>query len=110
MTTGANVAVEAAFAKGATKVIVADAHGDMLNILPDELHQEVLLVRGTPRPLTMMEGLDEGFDTAFLVGYHAMSGTDRGSWHTPTPGRRTPSASMALPSASRVSTPRSPAT
>ena len=78
MTAEANAAVEAAFAKGAIKVVVADAHGDMLNILPDELHQDALLVRGTPRPLTMMEGLNEGFDAAFLVGYHAMSGTDRG--------------------------------
>jgi D-amino peptidase len=78
MTAEANAAVEAALENGATQVIVADSHGDMLNILPDELHEEALLVRGSPRPLTMMEGLDETFDAAFLVGYHSMSGTTRG--------------------------------
>jgi D-amino peptidase len=50
----------------------------MRNLLPDELHQDVLLVRGTPRPLSQMEGLDGTFDAAFLVGYHSMAGSARG--------------------------------
>ncbi len=78
MTEEANAAIEAAYDRGATEGVVADSHGDMLNILPDVLHEDALLVRGTPRPLTMMEGLDETFDAAFLIGYHAMSGTSRG--------------------------------
>jgi D-amino peptidase len=78
MTAEANAAVEAALEKGATQVVVADSHGHMRNILPDELHQDALLVRGSPRPLTMMEGLDETFDAAFLVGYHSMAGTAKG--------------------------------
>ncbi|MBN1642897.1 MAG: M55 family metallopeptidase [Anaerolineae bacterium] len=78
MTGEANAAIEAAFEAGATEVVVADSHGDMLNILPDELDERSLLVRGTPRPLTMMEGLDGSFDAAFLIGYHAMSGTSTG--------------------------------
>jgi D-amino peptidase len=78
MTQEANAAIEAALARGATEVVVADAHGRMRNLLPDVLHEEALLVRGTPRPLSMMEGLDETFEAAFLVGYHSMSGTAKG--------------------------------
>ena len=78
MTAEANAAVEAALECGATEVVVADAHGNMRNLLPDELHEDALLVRGSPRPLCMMEGLDETFDAAFLIGYHSMSGTAHG--------------------------------
>ena len=55
----------------ATEIIVADSHGHMRNLLADELHEDALLVRGSPRPGTMMEGLDETFDAAFLIGYHS---------------------------------------
>jgi D-amino peptidase len=85
MTGEANAAIEAAFAHGASEVVVADSHGSMTNLLPDELHEDALLVRGKPRPLCMMEGLDETFDAVFLVGYHAMSGTAKGNMaHTYT--------------------------
>jgi D-amino peptidase len=78
MTAEANAAVEGALEAGATEVVVADSHGHMFNMLPDELHEDALLVRGTPRPLTMMEGLDETFDAAFFVGYHSQAGTPEG--------------------------------
>ena len=66
MTAEANAAVEAAYESGATTVVVADSHGSMRNLLPDELHEDALLVQGSPRPLTMMEGLDESFDAVFI--------------------------------------------
>jgi D-amino peptidase len=78
MTAEANAAIEGALEGGATEVLVADSHGHMRNLLPDELHEEALLVRGSPRPLGMVEGLDESFDAAFFVGYHARAGTARG--------------------------------
>jgi len=78
MTAEANAAIEGALEAGATEVVVADSHGHMFNMLPDELHEDALLVRGSPRPLTMMEGLDETFDAAFLVGYHSQAGTPKG--------------------------------
>jgi D-amino peptidase len=78
MTAETNAAIEGALAAGATEFVVADSHGHMRNILPDDLYEEALLVRGSPRPLTMMEGLDKTFDAAFFVGYHSMAGTDRG--------------------------------
>lgn len=78
MTAETNAAVEAALEAGATEVVIADAHGHMRNILPDELHEDVLLVRGSPRPLSMMEGLDETFAAVFFVGYHSMAGDPKG--------------------------------
>ncbi len=78
MTAEANAAIDAAVEAGATAVVIADAHGHMRNILPDELHQDALLVRGSPRPLSMMDGLDETFAAVFFVGYHSMAGDPRG--------------------------------
>lgn len=78
MTAEANAAIEGALAAGASEVVVADAHGHMRNLLPDELHEKALLVRGSPRSLIMMEGLDDSFDAVFLVGYHSRAGTPRG--------------------------------
>jgi D-amino peptidase len=78
MTAEANAAIEGALEAGATEVVVADSHGHMRNLLPDELHEDALLVRGSPRPLGMMDGLDESFDAVLFVGYHSMAGTAQG--------------------------------
>lgn len=78
MTAEANAAVEGALEAGASQVVVADSHGHMRNILPDELNEKALLVRGSPRPQTMMEGLDASFTAACFVGYHSMAGTPTG--------------------------------
>ncbi|MBT9165587.1 MAG: D-aminopeptidase [Chloroflexi bacterium] len=78
MTAEANAAIEGALEGGATEVVIADSHGQMRNILPDELHEDALLVRGSPRPLSMMEGLDETFAAVFFVGYHSMAGEPKG--------------------------------
>jgi D-amino peptidase len=78
MTAEANSAIEGAFEAGAAEVHVADSHGHMRNLLPDELHEDALLVRGSPRPLGMMDGLDESFDAVLFVGYHSMAGTAQG--------------------------------
>ncbi len=78
MTAEANAAIEGAFEAGASEVVVADAHSAMRNLLPEELHEDALLVRGSPRPGTMMEGLDESFDAVFLVGYHSRAGNPKG--------------------------------
>jgi D-amino peptidase len=79
MTAEANAAIEGALAGGAEKIVVADSHSHMNNILTDELHEKAMLVRGSPRPLSMMQGLDETFDAAMLIGYHARSGDARGA-------------------------------
>jgi D-amino peptidase len=78
MTAEANAAIEGALAAGAKEIVVADSHSRMNNILADELHKKALLVRGSPRPLIMMEGLDDSFDAALLIGYHSRSGNALG--------------------------------
>lgn len=78
MTAEANAAIEGALAAGASEIVVADGHGYMRNLLPDELYEEATLVRGVPRPLLQMEGLDDTFDAVFLIGYHTQAGHSTG--------------------------------
>jgi D-amino peptidase len=78
LTLEVNAAIQAAREAGATEIVVSDSHGNMLNILPDLLPKDVKLVRSSPRPLTMMQGIDESFDAALLIGYHASTTNPRG--------------------------------
>ncbi|MDG4781602.1 M55 family metallopeptidase [Micromonospora sp. WMMD961] len=55
-------------------VWVADAHGTFRNILPEDLDRRAHPVRGAPRPLGMLAGLDEHTDAVLFVGYHARAG------------------------------------
>ena len=61
-----------------TEIYVSDAHGGMRNILPEELNEVAVLVRGTPKPLTQISGIDGSFDAAMFVGYHSKKGTLHG--------------------------------
>jgi D-amino peptidase len=74
MTAEVNAAIEAARDAGATKIVVSDSHGNGLNLLLDALPQDIELVRSWPRPLGMMEGIDESFGAAIFIGYHASAG------------------------------------
>lgn len=78
MTQEANAAIAAAREAGATEFVVADSHGNFQNLLPDKLPADVQLVRGGPRPLGMMQGLDESFDGVVFVGYHASTTNAKG--------------------------------
>jgi len=78
MTQEANAAIAAAREAGATEFVVADSHGNFQNLLPDRLPPDVQLVRGGPRPLGMMQGLDESFDGVIFVGYHASTTNAKG--------------------------------
>jgi len=67
---------------GFDKVVVADSHGPMVNILIDDLPEYVEIIRGYPRPLSMVSGV-EGCDAALFLGYHAKFGTAKSSFdHT----------------------------
>lgn len=81
MTGEANAAIQGALEAGATRVLVNDSHGGMRNLLIEELHaaEGVELITGTPKPHSMVEGLDESFDVAFFVGYHSRAGTLHGT-------------------------------
>lgn len=78
MTGEVNSAIKGAFDSGAERVLVADSHNVGLNLLPEELDQRAELVMGSPRPLSMMEGVQHGFEAVFFVGYHARPGTADG--------------------------------
>lgn len=78
MTAEVNAAIDAAREAGATEVVVGDSHGNGLNLLLDALPQDIVLVRAWPRPLGMMEGIDETFGAAIFIGYHASAGNTGG--------------------------------
>jgi D-amino peptidase len=74
MTAEANSAAVGAFKAGAKKVVINDAHGSMINIIIDKLDRRVQLISGSLKPLSMVQGIEDGFDLAFFIGYHAGMG------------------------------------
>ncbi len=65
-------ACDGAFEAGADQVLVKDAHGKASTILHDTLPRGVRLIRGwSAHPYKMMQGIDESFDAAMFIGYHA---------------------------------------
>ena len=67
MTAEVGAAIEAARNAGAIEFVVSDSHGNGQNLLMDKLPQDIQLVRSWPRPLCMMEGIDDSFDAAFFI-------------------------------------------
>ncbi len=70
-----DAALEGCVAAGAGAVVVCDAHGAGAGLSAEGLPAGCTLVGGLQPPLGMMSGLDESFDAALLVGYHARAGT-----------------------------------
>jgi D-amino peptidase len=75
MTEEANAAILGARAGGATEIVINDSHNDMNNLLLEELDPWADVIFGSPKPFSMMQGLDSTFGVAFFVGYHARAGT-----------------------------------
>jgi len=78
MTDEVLAAIEGARAAGATRFLVADSHGNGQNLLIERFPDDVEIVRSWPRPLHMMEGIDETFDAAVFIGYHAAATNPEG--------------------------------
>jgi D-amino peptidase len=74
LTAEVNAAISGAFAGGATRVVVKDAHGTGFNLLLDEVDPRVEIIAG-PSFLERFAGLDGSFAGVILLGYHAMAGT-----------------------------------
>jgi D-amino peptidase len=74
MTADVNAAIRGAFAGGAESVSVTDGHNNSRNILIEELDPRAVLNTGTPMPLSMVHGVDQGVDGVFFVGYHGRIG------------------------------------
>ena len=74
MTDEVNAVVEAAFDAGASYVLVNDSHGDHQNVLHTDLDARADYIQGSIKRRGMVAGLDETFDAAVFIGYHARAG------------------------------------
>ncbi|TZE83597.1 M55 family metallopeptidase [Calorimonas adulescens] len=84
MTEEVNAAIEGALDAGATEIIVNDSHGTMRNIILESLNPAAKLITGSPKRYSMVECLDETFDAAIFIGYHARAGSSGVLCHTYT--------------------------
>lgn len=75
MTGEVNAAIAAVRAAAPAAIVVCDSHGNGQSLLIDKLPDDVQIVRGFPRPLEMMQGIDESFAAALFIGYHASEWT-----------------------------------
>ncbi len=74
MTADVNAAVRGAFAGGAAQITVTDGHASGRNILIEELDPRAVLNSGSPAPLSMVQGIEQGVDGVLFIGYHARMG------------------------------------
>ena len=63
---------------GATKILVADSHGNGESLLIDEFPRDVHIIRSWPRHGGMMAGIDSTFNAAIFIGYHASASSSAG--------------------------------
>ncbi|HEY2153659.1 MAG TPA: M55 family metallopeptidase [Vicinamibacterales bacterium] len=75
MTGEVNAAIAGIRASGPAEIVVCDSHGNGQSVLIDQLPDDVRIVRGFPRPMEMMQGIDESFTAAVFIGYHASEWT-----------------------------------
>jgi len=74
--------VERLHVNGFEEMIVADSHGGMINIDVLEMPEYVEVLRGYPRPVSMVLGVEE-CDAVLFLGYHAKFGTSHSTFdHT----------------------------
>ncbi len=73
-----NAAIRGARAGGATTIVVNDSHGSMRNLRLEDLEPGVSLISHSFKRSGMMEGLDDSFDAAIFIGYHAKAGHPAG--------------------------------
>jgi len=75
MTGEVSAAIAAIRESGPADIVVCDSHGNGQSLLIDKLPEDVQLVRGFPRPLEMMQGVDQSFAAAMFIGYHGSEWT-----------------------------------
>ncbi len=78
MTADVNAAIRGALKGGADQIVVTDAHGPKTNILIEELEPPARLNSGPTHPMGMVQGIDDGVDAVFFIGYHARNGAEAG--------------------------------
>jgi D-amino peptidase len=77
LTQEVNATIQGARVGGARSFVVNEGHGGNLfaNVLPWELDSSAILVRGFPKPLVMVTGIDSSFGTLMFTGAHANAGS-----------------------------------
>jgi len=75
MTGEVNAAIAGIRETGPAEILICDSHGNGQSLLIDKVPEDVRIVRGFPRPLEMMQGLDDTFAAAMFIGYHASEWT-----------------------------------
>ena len=70
MTGEVNAAINGIRDSGPAEIVVCDSHGNGQSLLIDKVPDDVRIVRGFPRPLEMMQGIDDSFSAAMFIGYH----------------------------------------
>ncbi len=75
MTQDVNAAIQGAWEAGVEEITVVDGHWNASNILIEELDHRASLHSGTTAPWAMVQGVENGVDGVFFVGYHARIGT-----------------------------------
>jgi len=76
LTQEVNSVIKGARAAGAGSFVVNEGHGGNLfaNVLPWDLDTAAILVRGFPKPLIMITGIDSTIGTLIFTGAHAGAG------------------------------------
>lgn len=82
LTSDVNACVAGLFDNGATEVLVNEAHCSMRNLLLEELDDRATMLTGRHKPLSMMEGIQRGYDGVAFIGYHAAAGMEGVLSHT----------------------------
>jgi D-amino peptidase len=77
LTQEVNATIRGARLAGARSFVVNEGHGGNMfaNVLPWELDSTAILVRGFPKPLVMITGIDSSFGTMMFTGAHANAGS-----------------------------------
>ena len=76
LTQEVNAAIAGARSGGARSFVVNEGHGGNMfaNVLPWDLDTAAILVRGFPKPLVMITGIDSTVGTLIFTGAHAGAG------------------------------------
>jgi D-amino peptidase len=77
LTQEVNATIRGARLSGARSFVVNEGHGGNMfaNVLPWELDSTAILIRGFPKPLVMITGIDSSFGTVMFTGAHANAGS-----------------------------------
>lgn len=73
-----NAAIRACLDCGAEEIVVCDGHGDMENIIIEDLHPEAKLISGAMRSSLQMQMIEDGFDAVIMFGHAGAGQTKNG--------------------------------